>query len=142
MKPVVFPLVAATLLARVRDALAQAAPAVPDAGGNLLQVIFGLGVVLALLIGGLYLLKRLQAPRGTGAGLLRVVAGTAVGQRERVAVIEIDNTWLVVGVAPGRVSMLHSLPKGALAQQPSPAASPEDFGKWLRQVIERRRDGR
>jgi flagellar protein FliO/FliZ len=142
MKPVASPLAAAGLLACAAEAFAQATPAVPDAGGSLLQVIFGLAVVLALLIGGLYLLKRLQLPRGAGASLLRVVAGTAVGPRERVAVIEIEDTWLVVGVAPGRVNMLHSLPRGRLAEQPAPVAGAEDFGKWLRQVMERRRDGR
>lgn len=142
MKPVVSSLAAAGLLAGTAEAFAQATPAVPDAGGSLLQVIFGLAVVLALLIGALYLLKRLQAPRGGNAGLLRVVAGTAVGPRERVAIVEIDDTWLVVGVAPGRVSMLHSLPRGTLTEQATPVAGAEDFGKWLRQMMERRRDGR
>jgi hypothetical protein len=61
-------------------ALAQAAGApLPEAGAGLLQVFLGLGVVIAALIGGLWLLKRVSAPRGAAAGALRVIAGAAVG---------------------------------------------------------------
>ena len=118
--------------------LAQSAPAaVPDAGAGLLQVFLGLGAVIAALVGGLWLLKRVSAPRGGAAGALRVIAGTAVGPRERVVLIEVEETWLIVGVAPGQVNALHQMPRGRLAA--TPAAPPgKDFGAWLKQVMERR----
>ena len=119
-------------------ALAQAAGApLPEAGTGLLQVAYGLGVVIAALIGALWLLKRVSAPRGAAAGALRVIAGAAVGARERVVLVEIGETWLVVGVAPGQVSALHELPRGQLAP-PGPAPAGRDFGAWLKQVMERR----
>jgi flagellar protein FliO/FliZ len=41
-------------------------------------------------------------------------------------VLEIEGTWLVLGVAPGRVSALHSLPKGTI-----PETSPQSLiEKW------------
>lgn len=71
----------------------------------------GLILVLALIGGISWLLKRFSLiPVGT-AGAVKVIAATAVGQRERVVVVEIANTWLVLGVAPGRVSTLHTLDK-------------------------------
>ncbi|MBA3902874.1 MAG: flagellar biosynthetic protein FliO [Rhodocyclaceae bacterium] len=121
-------------------ALAQSsAAATPEIGSSLLQVIPGLGVVIALLVGALWLLKRLSAPRGTAAGLLRVVAGTAVGPRERVVLVEVGDTWLVVGVAPGQVNALHQLPKQDIAAAPA-AGGPagKNFGAWLKQTMERR----
>ncbi|MBE7459250.1 MAG: flagellar biosynthetic protein FliO [Zoogloeaceae bacterium] len=122
-------------------ALAQSAPAaVPDAGASLFQVFFGLGVVLATLVGGLWLLKRVSAPRGGAAGALRVIAGTSVGPRERVVLLEVEDTWLVVGVAPGQVNTLHQMPKGTLAAAPAAPAG-KDFGAWLRQITERRHAG-
>jgi flagellar protein FliO/FliZ len=119
-------------------ALAQAAPpAVPDAGASLLQVFLGLGVVVAALVGGLWLLKRVSAPHGAAAGTLRVIAGASVGPRERVVLLEVEDTWLVVGVAPGQVNALHQMPKGKLAA--GAAALPgKDFGAWLKQVMERK----
>jgi flagellar protein FliO/FliZ len=122
-------------------ALAQSAPAaVPDAGASLLQVFLGLGLVIAALVGGLWLLKRVSSPRGAAAGALRVIAGTAVGPRERVVLLEVEDTWLVVGVAPGQVNALHQMPKGTLAAAP-PAQPGKDFGARLKQVMERRNAG-
>lgn len=119
-------------------ALAQSAPAaLPDAGASLLQVFLGLGAVLAAIVGGLWLLKRLSAPHGAAAGALRVIAGTPVGPRERVVLLEVEDTWLVVGVAPGQVNALHQMPKGTLTAAPA-APAVKDFGAWLKQVMERK----
>jgi flagellar protein FliO/FliZ len=118
--------------------LAQSAgAAVPDAGTSLLQVFLGLGVVIAALVGGLWLLKRVSAPHGAAAGTLRVIAGASVGPRERVVLLEVEDTWLVVGVAPGQVNALHQMPKGKLAAAPA-APTGKEFGAWLKQVMERR----
>ena len=108
----------------------------PEFGTTLLQMLFGLVVVLLLLFVSLYLLKRLTAPRGGAAGLLRVVAGTAVGTRERVVVLEVNDTWLVLGVTATNITPLTQLPR---SQVPAATASPgKDFGSWLKQVMDRR----
>lgn len=123
-------------------AFAQAAQGAPvaDLGGSLWQLFLGLGLVLALLIGSLWLLKKLVAQRGESAGLLRVVAGTAVGTRERVVIVEVGSTWLVLGVAPGRVSALAEIPRQPGAAQPASAnsSSGEGFPDWLRKLTQRR----
>lgn len=130
------------LLFAMANASAQSAQGVPatDLGGSLWQLFFGLAIVLALMIGSLWVLKKLVAQRGENAGLLRVVAGTAVGTRERVVIVEVGSTWLVLGVAPGRVSALAEVPRQAVAAQ---AASPgsssgEGFPDWLRKLTQRR----
>lgn len=126
----------------MKEASAQATQATPaaDLGGGVWQMIFGLVIVLALVIGSLWLLKKLVAQRGEGAGFLRVVAGTAVGTRERVVIVEVGSTWLVLGVAPGRVSALAEVPRQAAAASPSGADSPsgEGFPDWLRKLTQRR----
>jgi flagellar protein FliO/FliZ len=120
-------------------ALAQSAPAaLPDAGAGLLQVFLGLGVVIAAIVGGLWLLKRVSAPHGAAAGALRVIAGTSVGPRERVVLLEVEDTWLVVGVAPGQVNALHQMPRGKLAAATPIGPAGKDFGAWLKQVMERK----
>ena len=55
--------------------------------------------------------------------LLAWTAGLAligVGARERVVLVEVEGTWLVLGVAQGRVSLLHSLPRGTLPEAAAP----------------------
>lgn len=128
------------LLLAVAEASAQATQAAPaaDLGGSFWQLFTGLAVVLALVVGSLWVLKKLVAPRGDGAGLLRVVAGTAVGTRERVVIVEVGTTWLVLGVAPGRVSALAEVPRQPVAAQaagPTPAG--EGFPAWLHKLTPR-----
>lgn len=99
-------------------------------------MLIGLAVVLLILFISLYLLKRLSSPRGAAGGLLRVVAAVAIGPRERVVIIEAGDSWLLLGVAPGRVNALGELPRQALAA--APPATATDFAGWLRQIMERR----
>lgn len=118
------------------EAVAQAA-APPSASSGLLQMLLGLLVILALLVGSLWLLKKLTAPRGAAAGLMRVVAATAVGGRERVVIVEVGSTWLVLGVAPGRVSALAEIPRQAVPEPP-PASGAVPVPHWLHQLMRRR----
>jgi flagellar protein FliO/FliZ len=49
-----------------------------------------------------------------------VVGSTAVGTRERVVVVEVDGTWLLLGVGGGNVRLLHSQPRPADSSKPQP----------------------
>jgi flagellar protein FliO/FliZ len=128
-----------TTLALLLPALARAQTTSPsqDIGGGIVQLVLALAVVLALLFASLWLLKRLSAPRGDAAGLMRVVAGTAVGARERVVVVEVGTTWLVLGVAPGRVSALAEIPRANLPPE-AQSQQAKDFAGRLRQLLDRR----
>lgn len=125
---------------------ANAAPAstAPAADGGMLQVMLGLGLVLAVIAGAAWLLRRFGGmPRGP-ANAIRVIGGSSVGQRERVVLVEVADTWLVIGVAPGHVTALHSMPKGENVAMNDPAdrATGVDarFPIWLRQVMEKRNE--
>jgi flagellar protein FliO/FliZ len=96
----------------------EAAPAASSAGG-LLQAGFGMAVVVGLIFGCAWLARRFGLQRLGGGQLVKVVSSASVGQRERVVVVEVGDTWLVLGVTPQQVNTLHTLP----AQAHSPAAS-------------------
>ena len=118
---------------------AQQAPAAVT--GQILSLVIGLAVVLAVIAGAAWLLKRV-APRTYGnASMLRVVAGAAVGPRERVVIVEIDSTWLIVGVAPGCVNTLHQMPRVAgSAADPAVPNAPSAFAPWLKRFMDRRNE--
>lgn len=111
--------------------------AAPDLGSSALQMVFGLLVVLGLLLGALWLLKRLSQPRGAVAGLMRVVAGVAIGPRERVVILELGNSWLVLGVAPGQVTTLAEIPRQELPPGAKVPAGGE-LPAWLKHIVEAR----
>ncbi len=79
--------------------------------GSLLQVTFSLLLVLAVIIFIAWLLKRMNITGQQSDGLLKVISSVAIGQRERIVLIEINETWLVVGVGPGQIRTLHTLEK-------------------------------
>lgn len=117
---------------------AQAADAL-GATGSFLQMLLGLGLVLALLYGTLFLLKRLQQNQGIVAGGLKVLSATSVGPRERVVLVKAGSRILVLGVAPGRVNMLQSLEEHEIVIHEAPAAPVQDFASRLKQLLESKR---
>lgn len=68
-----------------------------------------LALVIALIFLCAGLVKRLGPGRQGRGHILRVVSSAAVGTRERVVVVEIEGTWLVLGVTSGQVNTLHTL---------------------------------
>ena len=80
-----------------------------------------------------------------GAGsVLKVISGVAVGQRERIVLVEVNDTWLVIGVAPGQVRTLHSMPKSNLPipQAETPPGMDGKFQGWLKQMMDKRNAGK
>jgi flagellar protein FliO/FliZ len=102
--------------------------AAPGMTSGLLQATLGLAIVLALIWGAAWVVRRLTPVTRSGSSAIKVVASQSVGPRERVVLVEIGGTWLVVGVAPGRVNALHTLPKSVLAENGTPA---NPFGRML-----------
>ncbi|MGK5078223.1 flagellar biosynthetic protein FliO [Janthinobacterium sp. HLX7-2] len=110
--------------------------------GSLLQTIFALVFVLALLIGLAWFMKRYGPKAMGGNSKMRVVSSLNLGGRERIVLIEVADQWIVVGASPGRINALATLPRqeGDLPQlataQNAPAAA--NFSEWLKQTIEKR----
>jgi len=118
-----------------------ATPAEPaiSAAGSLLQVFIGLVAVLLLIAGTAWVAKRLGVAQGGSSSLLHVVSSASVGTRERVVVVEVGDAWLVVGVAPGSVNALMTLPKGEIQSAAMPGVN-ASFAARLQHIIQQRRD--
>ncbi|MDP1926546.1 MAG: flagellar biosynthetic protein FliO [Thiobacillus sp.] len=84
--------------------------AAPDTAGSLLTVLLSLGLILGGFVAVAWFARRYLPGIGT-QGAVKVVSSTAVGSRERVVVIEVEHTWLLLGVGGGNVRLLHTLPK-------------------------------
>ena len=113
------------LAAFASPAFAASAPADVDAGG-LLRVCLSLGVVIALILGAGYVLRRLQGGTVRSGGNLRALESIAIGMKERVVLVQAGEKQLLLGVAPGNVRTLHvfDAPIASAAQTaPSPAAA-------------------
>ncbi|HVP35010.1 MAG TPA: flagellar biosynthetic protein FliO [Steroidobacteraceae bacterium] len=103
----------------------------------------GLGEVtlaLALVLGAVFVLAwALKRVRGFGAragGSLDVLAQVPLGQKERVVLLKVGATQILLGVAPGRVNTLHVLPEPLDLSRAaaSGAAGPAPFRALLRSL--------
>ncbi len=83
---------------------------------GLLQAASGLAVVLALIFLCAWVARRLGLQKHNSGRLVKVIASTSIGQRERVVVVEIGGTWLALGVTPGQIQSLHTMPAQELAE--------------------------
>lgn len=107
--------------------------------GGIFQVILSLLLVLTVVAVAAWMLKRISQPMQGAGKQLKVISGVAVGQHERVVIVEINDTWLVLGVAQGNVRTLHSMPKSELPVTEIDADNADGkFQSWLKQVMEKR----
>ena len=129
-----------------RIALPASPPAASGPGAaGLLQTILALMLVLGLLAGLAWMMKRFGPRMGAGSANLRVVGALNLGGRERIMVVEVGDQWIVVGAAPGRVNALHTMPRQegefnpASAQGAMAGANPgPNFSDWLKKTIDKR----
>ena len=96
-----------------------------------------LALVIAIILLCTALLKRVQQKRFDSGARLKVVGSTAVGARERIVVVELEDTWLVVGVGGGRITKLHE--RAAPLDRPTPEVSVSaGFSKRLTKALSKR----
>lgn len=115
--------------------------AVPSLGfGAILQAVFGLLIVIGIVFACGWLARRLGFQPSRQSGLIKVVGAASLGARERVVVVEVADTWLVLGVGTGSVRRLHTLP----AQHPdtpdsgNTSATPPSFQAAFAQQLRAR----
>lgn len=135
-------LLCAGALAHAADANAPPAVTSPVSILSLLQVLFALLIVLGAIGAFAWLMRRIGPGQGSAGGLLRVVGGVMVGPKERLVVVEIGETWLLLGVAGSSVTLVHSMPKPP-QMAPAPQAGPSGaFQRLLGQALGRARPER
>ena len=110
------------LLAYASPAAKAATPVGQHAASapGLFGAFFTLLLVLGLIIGLGWLLKRMPGGGFRPAEGLKVVASINVGAKERVVVVDVNGQQLLLGITAGGISTLHQLPE-PLPQAPAPS---------------------
>jgi len=103
-------------------------------GGFMLQFLAGLAVVLLSIVGLAWLLKRAGGLRSSAHGALRVIDGIALSARERIVLVQVGDTQVLLGVAPGRVNRVHVLEEKITVRAQS-ETSPSGFAARLKEVM-------
>lgn len=131
------PLLSLFLLLSSNVALSEPAAEPGVSSGTYIQLLLGLGLILGLLWATAFFARKLLGGKGFGQGGLRLLGGVALGPKERIVLVEAGDTWLVVGIVPGQIRTLHTLPKGSLPDAPPSTANEIPFAQWLQRIKER-----
>lgn len=119
-----------------------------------IRLFGGLFFVLGMIMLAAWSLRRLQRRgRALGGGsrqLVHVVGYHTLGMKEKLVVVEIEDTWLVLGITPTTISTLHTLPRPATADTPVATDASHDaavppslsaaFATQLRRTLSRDRE--
>lgn len=111
----------------------------PDTMTTALTLGAGLLVVLAFILFSGWIARRVQGLGGVNTQALKVVAVLSVGQKERVALVEVGEKQILIGVTPQSVRTLHVFEEPVVTG--SQPAGTSDFARKLQQVMGRSTTG-
>ncbi|RNM07647.1 flagellar biosynthetic protein FliO [Dickeya undicola] len=116
-----------------------AAESVISGGALLSQVGTALSGVLLLILLAAWLLRKLGiAPQAKSSNIMKVVSSCTVGQRERIVIVEVDDTWLVLGITAQQITHLHTLPARPVSNVTSTEKiAPANFIQFLKKATTR-----
>ena len=123
--------------AQIQPAARQ--PSAVTHAGYMIQGIIGLMIVLGLIWGAWWIIRRTGFNRAFSGVQMKVVGGLAVGHRERVMIVEIGDQWLVLGVTAHQISTLATIPRQELSEEEQQARS-LPFAAWLKKTTDRQKD--
>lgn len=106
----------------------------PLSAGYLLKLIIGLLLVLGLIFLFAWAARKMRLAPGSDDGMIRVLSAISVGQRDRIALIQVGEEQILVGLSPGRMQTLHTL-KEPLVPQQSQEPSASSFADRLNRLM-------
>ena len=102
-------------------------------GGQLLQLVLGLLLVVGLIFTLAWLMRRVQRAGPAGNQVIELVGSRAMGPRDRLVLVQIGTEQVLLGVSPGSITALHVM-KEPVHVKETQNATPE-FAKRLMEVL-------
>jgi len=108
--------IALSSLASARAIAAESVDASPSLSAELVSLILPLLLVVGTLLAAFHLLRR-RFGLATREGPLRVAQVIAVGPRERIVLLDLDDRQLLVGVTSAQITRLATLASRGAAHE-------------------------
>jgi len=102
-------------------------------GGQLVQLLLGLSLVVGLIFLLAWLMRRVQQIGPRGGQVIKLVASQALGPRDRLLLVQVGGEQILLGLTPGRITPLHVLAEPVPLVDGEPA-TPE-FAQRLMELL-------
>jgi len=93
----------------IEDTAVQSIKSDPMSGSYLLQLIFGLLIVIICIFVLAWFSKKMNRFHSSPDDALKIIGAISMGSRERIVHLQIGEEQLLIGVSPGRINTLHVL---------------------------------
>lgn len=104
----------------------------------LLRLAFSLVLIVLLLLALAWVARRSKWLRGTSQSGLKVLSMQSLGSRGALAIVEVQDARLVLGITAQQISLLHTLPAEPSTPD-TPSETPDmSFGARLGMALKRR----
>jgi flagellar protein FliO/FliZ len=109
----------------------------PLSSTALVETFLGLLLVLAIIVILAWLIKRTNRFQATANGEMKIIAGLALGPRERVVLLQVGEQQILIGVTAQHVQTLHILETPIKTNQTT--LKPIDFADKFQQILKQRK---
>lgn len=127
----------APLLAQ--EPISQIAPIDPVSGSYLGRIIIGLALILILIFVLAWAMKKMHLAPQSGHNLIQIVSAISVGHRDRIALIQVGEEQILVGLTPGRMQKLHEM-KSRVQVSEHEKTTHTQFSEKFTQLMHRNRN--
>jgi len=107
-------------LTEAAQSAAQTTAITGSGASAMAQTLLWLMVIIGLILALAWVAKRFSNGTGFGSQGMKVISALPVGNRERIALVQVGDKQILLGIAPGNVSKLHVFDEPVM---PVPAAS-------------------
>ncbi len=104
--------------------------------GSYIQMILGLIFVVLLIFALAWLVRRMGRLQSVIGGSMKLLGGLSLGQRERAVLVQVGETQMLLGVAPGSVRTLHVFDKPVVTA--TRTATGDSFADKLNAVLKQK----
>lgn len=101
--------------------------------GQLMQLLFGLLMVIGLIFALAWVMRRVQQFGPRSGQAIKLVASQALGPRDRLLLVQVGGEQILLGISAGRITPLHVLKEPVLLHDAEPA-TPE-FAQRLMELL-------
>ena len=104
----------------------------PDTVATILSLGAGLLAVVAIIYGCAWLIRRMGGMTGMNNNAIKVVSVLAIGARERIALVEVGQQRILLGITPSTIRTLHVFDQPVVD---AGNAGSSDFARKLQSMI-------
>lgn len=131
------PLLLSLALPLTAWAAESTAPAAPIAssgmGGQVLQLLLGLLLVVGVIFLLAWLMRRVQQIVPRGGQVIKILATQALGPRDRLVLVQVGGEQVLLGLTPGNITSLHVLKEPVHMPDAEPAST--EFAQRLMELL-------